>query len=156
MNIYNIVNTHQDTELFLGMFNAEIEIESQFKKNVKGVDVYIFYVDPNGVSDEGVTIVCPLDKKTQVIPFKSILKIKDLETGGILKIDKYASVDKAALTTHFISGGQPVTLCTVDFLPRDYNEINIKDGVVTLTDTQGDTMLVDDLYEIIDKLELGQ
>lgn len=155
MNLYNIITTHSSTELFLGMFGSEVEIENQFKKNVKGVDVYLFYIDPEGISDDGITIICPMDKKTQVISFDSILKTKDLDTGEILKIDKYVPVDKTTVTTHLISGGDPLILYNANFLPREYNEINIKAGVVTLTDTEGDTMSADDLYEVVSTLELG-
>ena len=155
MNKYNIITPHTSTELFLGMFGPEVEIENQFKKNVKGVDVYLFYIDSEGISDDGITIVCPMDKKTQVVPFNSILKTKDLDTGGILKIDKYAPVDKTIVTTHLISGGDPLTLYDANLLPREYNEINIKAGVVTLTDTEGDTMSADDLYAVVATIELG-
>ena len=147
MNVYNIVNSHPDTELFLGMFGPATEIETQFKKNVKGADVYLFYVDPKGVSDDGVTIVCPMDKKSQVIPFDSILKIKDLETGGILEVDQYAPVDKAEITTHFITGGESLELYNKDLLARIYDEVNIKDGIVTLKDTEGDAINVDELFK---------
>lgn len=156
MNIYEIVNKPSDTELFLGMFESDIEIDSQFKKNVKGTDIYLFCIDPIGVSDDGVTIVCPMDKKTQVIPFNSIIKIKCVDTGDILEVDKYKPVDKSEITNHFISGGDPRTLCDSNFLPRDYDEVNIKAGTVSLIDSQGDSMMAVELFELETTLKFEQ
>jgi hypothetical protein len=155
MNIYNIVNSHPPTELFLGMFGPEVEIENQFKKNVKDLDVYLFYVDAEGITDEGVPIACPMDKKTQIIPFDAIRKIKDLETGGILEVDQYAPVDKTEITTHFITGGESLELYNKDLLARIYDEVNIKDGIVTLKDTEGDVINVDELFNRIATLKFG-
>ena len=133
-------------ELMFGSFTTEFP--EQFITKRKTSTIHLFKIA--GISDDGLTIKSVLDKHTDLVPFTAITKIKNYQTGEVVKAEKFNTATKEALVALFLAKGDEAISLYIqvdgnEIVENQYNEFAIKGSSIYVTDIEGETISAEEI-----------